>query len=213
MSAVALSADSLSTAHAEPRLGGRTTIERDVSLITLNAVPALSLAVVAGKETGGGQLSRTTRVTRARAALGGVSLPGILPRATILNACAGPLAARRGVHVSRSPGSVLGRRTPIRDARLALAVRQGQYAACDRLHTLSAGGFGASIPNPKPRHNLGFSGLFSCAVRSANCSPRQLSEASESHFVNSAAPDVFFKLRSLSECAKTHSDPAKRQSV
>ncbi len=65
-----------------------------------------------------------------------VSVPGAPQRATFSIALA-PLA-RRGVHVSRSPGSVLGRRTPIRDARLALAARQGHHTACDRPHTLSA---------------------------------------------------------------------------
>lgn len=80
-------------------------------------------------------------------------------------------------------GSVLGRRTPIRDGRFPLADRHSRLVACDRPHTLSAGGFGKPFPNPKPRHIPGLSSLFSCAVSSANCSPRQLSEASESHSV------------------------------
>jgi hypothetical protein len=67
----------------------------------------------------------------------GVSVPGAPMRATFSDACAGPLAhAALGSHSVHWSSATEG--TPIRDARLALAVWQGQYAACDRLHDLSA---------------------------------------------------------------------------
>jgi len=54
-------------------------------------------------------------------------------------------------------GSVLGRRTPIRDGRFPLAVWQGRYAACDRLHDLSARHFGSRV---EASHGSQMTGLF-----------------------------------------------------
>jgi hypothetical protein len=79
----------------------------------------------------------------------GVSVPGAPMRATFSMRALPPAVARSGVHVSHSPGSVLGRRHPIRDARLALAAWQSHYAACDRLHDLSARYLQPCVSHPR----------------------------------------------------------------
>lgn len=66
----------------------------------------------------------------------GVSVPGAPMRATFPMRSWPPANAALGSH--SVPWSPATEGTPIRDARLALAVWQGQYAACDRLHDLSA---------------------------------------------------------------------------
>ena len=95
-------------------------------------------------------MNQTTAHLAALArALGGYPSPALCREHLIPMRALPPAAVRRVQHVSDPLRSVLAGRTPIRDARLALADRHSRLVACDRPHDLSARYLQPCVSHPR----------------------------------------------------------------
>jgi len=196
-----LRADRFLTSHADTRLGRVPAIEGNVPGLTLNAVPALSFRIVAGKETGGRQLtiSNARMAPNVRVGLDSFPAPPAVG-ATLFDGCrqadrpvAGQRAGRIVLNRTRYGTSRKSSARPVESLSVAsgfsLVSTERRNVVCDRhLSGLNP----LQVSTNSRRHGDGFvyprsfvMPDFFCPPTALQSSVGDLSEASESQINNS----------------------------